>query len=426
MTVGGGRTGGGDKMTERKNDPERNYEIVVWGATGFVGELICEYLIRAHGDVRWAMAGRNRNKLEALREKLGAQARDIPILVADASSPDSLSDMVRSTRVVLSTVGPYAKYGSALVAACAKHGTDYCDLAGETQWIRRMIDAHQSEAEASGARIVPCSGFDSIPSDLGVLFLQNEARSRSGTPCKSVKMRVKAFKGTASGGTVASMLNLFEEARADKEVARILKDPYALNPEGLRSGPRQPSGMNVAYDEEAKAWAAPFIMAAINTRVVQRSNALSDYSYGKDFLYEEMMLTGSGPLGAVKAAGVALGLGGFALAATVETLRGLMNRLFLPQPGEGPDEHTRETGFYDLRFFATTATGESIQTRVTGDRDPGYGSTSKMIGEVAICLARDVAAEDVPGGFWTPATAMGTRLIERLEADAGLTFTVVE
>jgi short subunit dehydrogenase-like uncharacterized protein len=372
------------------------------------------------------MAGRSREKLEALREELGAKARDIPILVADASTADSLAEMVRSTRLVLSTVGPYAKYGSALVAACVKYGTDYCDLAGEAQWIRRMIDAHQSEAEASGARIVPCSGFDSIPSDLGVLFLQNEARRRSGSPCKSVKMRVKAFKGTASGGTIASMLNLFEEASADKEVARILKDPYALNPEGERSGPRQPSGMSVEYDDEAKAWAAPFVMAAINTRVVQRSNALSGYSYGEDFLYEEMMLTGDGPAGALKAAGTAVGLGAFSVAATVEVLRGLMNRLFLPQPGEGPDEHARETGFYDLRFFGTTVTGESIQTRVTGDRDPGYGSTSKMISEVAICLAREVSADDVRGGFWTPATAMGARLIERLEDNAGLTFSVVE
>lgn len=413
-------------MTESNSDAERTYEIVVWGATGFVGELICEYLVRTHDDVRWAMAGRSRKKLEALRDKLGAQARDIPILVADASSQDSLVEMVRTTRVVLSTVGPYAKYGSALVAACAKLGTDYCDLAGETQWIRRMIDAHQSEAESSGARIVPCSGFDSIPSDLGVFFLQNEARNRSGSPCKSIRMRVKAFKGTASGGTIASMLNLFEEASADKEVARILKDPYALNPEGERSGPRQPSGMSVGYDEESKAWAAPFVMAAINTRVVQRSNALSGYSYGKDFLYEEMMLTGDGPAGALKAAGTALGLGAFSVAATVEVLRGLMNRLFLPQPGEGPDEQNREAGFYDLRFFATMSTGESIQTRVTGDRDPGYGSTSKMISEVAICLAREVSPDEVSGGFWTPATAMGTRLIERLEKNAGLTFTVVE
>ena len=413
-------------MTERAKDSKRTHEIVVWGATGFVGKLICEYLVRTQNDVCWAMAGRNREKLETLREELGARARDIPILVANASTPDSLAEMVRSTRVVLTTVGPYAKYGSALVAACAKQGTDYCDLAGEAQWIRRMIDAHQSEAEASGARIVPCSGFDSIPSDLGVLFLQNEARRRSGSPCESVKMRVKAFRGAASGGTIASMLNLFEEASADKEVARILRDPYALNPEGRRSGRRQPSGMSVGYDEEAKAWAAPFVMAAINTRVVQRSNALSGYSYGEDFLYEEMMLTGDGPTGVLKAAGTALGLGAFSVAATVEILRGLMNRLFLPQPGEGPDEHTRETGFYDLRFFATMATGESIQTRVTGDRDPGYGSTSKMISEVAICLAREISAEDVHGGFWTPATAMGTRLIKRLEDNAGLTFSVVE
>ncbi len=412
-------------MAEAADRSVRTYDVVVWGATGFVGKLICERLLATPSDLRWAMAARSSSKLDDLRAELGAGAQEIPVIVADASDPASLEKLVTSTKVVLSTVGPFAKYGSALVAACADHGTDYCDLAGEPQWIRRMIDAHQERAKSSGARIVPCCGFDSIPSDLGVLFLQNEARRRSGSPCSPVHMRVKAMKGGASGGTIASMLNLFEEARADKEVARILKDPYSLNPKGMRSGPRQPSGTSIGYDDDAGAWAAPFVMAGINTRVVQRSNALTDYSYGKEFLYDEMLLTGSGIGGCVGAAATGFGLGAFSVAASFAALRSLMDRWVLPQPGEGPNEQARETGFYDLRFFGMTRTGERLQAKVTGDRDPGYGSTAKMIAESAICLARDISPEEVGGGLWTPASAMGTKLIARLEATAGLTFEMI-
>lgn len=413
-------------MSEQEVDQARDYEVVVWGATGFVGRLVCERLLETPGDVRWAMAARSQEKLDALRAELGAAAQDVPVIVADASEPSSLERLVSSTKVVLSTVGPYAKYGSALVAACAAHGTDYCDLAGEPQWIRKMIDAHQARAQESGARIVPCCGFDSIPSDLGVLYLQNEARRRSGNPCESVKLRVKALKGGASGGTIASMLNLFEEARADENVARLLKDPYALNPTDMRPDVRQPSGNDVRYDDDAQAWAAPFVMAGINTRVVHRSNALSGYGYGERFLYDEMMLTGRGAMAAISAGSIALGLAAFAVAASFSPLRALMNRTFLPQPGDGPDERAREAGFYDLRLFGTTRSGEHLQARVTGDRDPGYGSTSKIIAESAICLARDVSRSDVGGGLWTPATAMGSRLIDRLSSSAGLTFSMIE
>lgn len=262
-----------------ESNTDKRHDIVVWGATGFVGKLICEYLLeRYHADktVRWAMAARSASKLETLRAEFGGAASEIPVIIADAADPASLETLVQSTRVVISTVGPYALYGSPLVEACAKHGTDYVDLAGETQWIRRMIDEHQETAKKSGARIVPCCGFDSIPSDLGVYFLQSEARTRLQAACPVVKMRVKALKGGASGGTLASMVNIFAEAANDKDTARILRDPYALNPAEYRKGPRQPSGMSVGYDEDAKAWTAPFVMAAINTRVVQRSNVLVD------------------------------------------------------------------------------------------------------------------------------------------------------
>jgi short subunit dehydrogenase-like uncharacterized protein len=403
------------------------YDVVVWGATGFVGKLICEYLLERYSgdsDIRWAMAARSTRKLDALKTELGSAARNVPVIVADAADPDSLSVLVQSTRVVLSTVGPYAIYGAPLVEACAQHGTDYVDLAGETQWIRRMIDAHQETAAKSGARIVPCCGFDSIPSDLGVFFLQSEARVRFGAPIATVKMRVKAFKGGASGGTLASMVNIFQEAAADEEVARILRDPYSLNPADRREGPRQPSGMSVGYDDDAHAWTAPFVMAAINTRVVQRTNALLDPPYADGFLYDEMMLTGAGAGGWATAWATTLGLGAFAGAASVTPLRSMLTRFVLTAPGDGPDEHARNAGFYDLLFFGETDDGKKLATRVTGDKDPGYGSTAKVISEAALCLAKDISAETTGGGLWTPASAMGGKLIARLEASAGLAFTV--
>ncbi len=420
-----------------ESESNTRYDVVVWGATGFVGKLICGYFLQRYGAdsaVRWAMAARSEGKLDALKAELGAAAATVPVLVADAADPGSLEALVKSCRVVLSTVGPYAQYGSPLVEACAKFGTDYVDLAGETQWIRRMIDAYQDIAADSGARIVPCCGFDSIPSDLGVFFLQTEARARYGRALPTVKMRVKALKGGASGGTLASMVNIFREAAEDPETARILRDPYALNPPDHRDGPRQSSGMSVGYDDDARAWTAPFVMAAINTRVVQRSNALLDPPYGADFRYDEMMLTGAGASGWGTAWATTLGLGAFAGAASLAPLRSALTRFVLTAPGDGPDETARESGFYDLRFFGSGSGsgsgsdggGEKLAARVTGDRDPGYGSTAKMISEAALCLAKDVSKQECGGGMWTPASAMGGKLIDRLQASAGLQFSIVE
>lgn len=412
----------------RDTGTNKPFDIMLWGATGFVGALIAEYLTQNDdsGKIQWALAGRNRDKLETLKKQLGPKAASREVLVADTADPKSLDDLVSQTRVILTTVGPYAKYGSELVAACARNGIDYCDLAGETPWIQRMIDAHQDEAVASGARIVPCCGFDSIPSDLGVLFLNNEVRKRTGAPCKSIKMRVKAMKGGASGGTIASMVNIVEEATKDRAVARMLSNPYALNPKDQRTGPPQPGSTPVGYDSDARAWIGPFVMAAINTRVVHRSNALLDYAYGKDFRYDEAMMTGKGVLGGAASLALTGGLGAFAAATAFGPTRGLLTKYVLPKAGEGPSAHARETGMFDLLFIGQAKDGQIYRARVTGDRDPGYGSTAKMISESAICLAHETDHKEVPGGFWTPASAMGTRLIDRLVRNAGLTFEMLD
>lgn len=404
---------------------EHQFDVVLMGATGFTGRLVAEHLLRRHGaggDLRWALAGRNREKLEQVRTGLGDSAAGLPLIVADSHDRASLDALVHKTRVVCTTVGPYALHGSDLVAACAAQGTDYCDLSGEVPWMRRMLDQHEQAARASGARIVHCCGFDSIPSDLGVWFLQKLARDRFGRPLDRVRLRVKAAKGGLSGGTFASMLNIVEESRRDPETARVLKNPYALCPPEPDQRPRQPYVNGPAFDEVFASWMAPFIMAAINTRVVHRANAIQDRAYGNEFRYDEAVLTGKGLGGRLKAISVALGMGAFALGAGLKPTRALLKKMVLPKPGQGPSPEQREAGFFNIAIDGRTSVGQSLRVRVRGDRDPGYGSTSKMIGETAVALARDLPADARPGGFWTPSTALGQTLIERLEAHAGVTL----
>jgi short subunit dehydrogenase-like uncharacterized protein len=409
---------------------DRTYDVVVQGATGFTGRLVAEYLLERYGvggELRWALAGRNPSKLESVRAEIGREAGrpadDLPLIVADADDPASLEALAGQTRVVCTTVGPYAKYGSGLVAACAKLGTDYCDLTGELQWMRRMMEAHETTAKESGARIVHNCGFDCIPSDLGVFFVQREMRARHGVPARHVKLRVKGSKGGASGGTIASMLNMLDEAERDPKIRRVLADPYALNPPDRRDGPDRNEGLAPAKDEDFGAWTGIFVMAAINTRVVRRTNVLLDDLYGADFRYDEAILTGGGPLGAIKAAALAAGTGGGMALMAVGPIRRAIAR-FLPQPGEGPSKEVRESGYFDLRLFAEHPhdKGKSLYAKVTGDRDPGYGSTAKMLAESAVCLALDPPGTG--GGFWTPASGLGDALLRRLEANAGLTFTI--
>jgi short subunit dehydrogenase-like uncharacterized protein len=403
---------------------DREFDLVLWGATGFTGRLVAEYLLGRYGrgdSLRWALGGRSEARLGRVRDDLAA---DLPLLLGDAADAASMASLAARARVVCTTVGPYARHGSALVAACARTGTRYCDLSGELPWIRRMLEAHQAEAQASGALLVPTCGFDSIPSDLGVFFVQREMRARHGAPSPHVKCRVAGFRGGASGGTLASVLQMLEDAGADPEVRRILADPYALDPAGHERGPDGPDALLPAFDADFAQWTAPFVMAGINTRVVRRSNALLSDGYGAGFCYDEALLMGAGPVGAAKAAAVAAGMGLGVVALSVGPIRRLVAPR-LPAPGEGPSAERREKGYWDLRFRAAPPAGsgaEPLFTRLCGDRDPGYGSTSKMLAESAVCLALDPLAAE--GGFHTPASCMGEPLIDRLQKSAGVTFEV--
>lgn len=386
---------------------ERTYDVVVYGATGFTGRLVAEYLAANYsGDVRWAMAGRSKEKLASVREAIGAPA-DTPLLIADAGDPDSLKAMAASTKAVITTVGPYQSYGRPLVEACVEAGTDYVDLCGEPAWMADIIAEFDAGAKQSGARIVLSCGFDSIPFDLGVYRLQQVARDRTGAPSSRVKGRVRKMKGTFSGGTAASFAESMKRAAKEPQVLDLLKDPFALTP-GF-TGPKQPHGAKPIYEEDLGGWSAPFVMATINVKNIHRSNQLLGHAYGQDFVYDEMLLTGPGEQGE-------------AIANHVAQDKSMAENP--PKPGEGPSREERETGFYEIMFTGETTDGERLTVSVSGDRDPGYGSTSKMITEAALTLVRDVDRSQTPGGVWTPAPALGDALIKRLEERAGLTFTV--
>ena len=401
------------------------FDVVIFGATSFVGKLITQYLVGQYGvggSINWAIAGRSEAKLSALRTSLGEPAANLLLLVADAQSAESLKNLCLQTRVVISTVGPYALYGEPLVKACAETGADYCDLTGEVHWVKRMIERYEHLAQQTGARMVHCCGYDSIPSDLGVYFLQQQAQQRFGQYCSGVKMRVKAAKGGASGGTIASMLNVAKEMASDAALRKELANPYSICPPVDYARPRQKPVLSIAYDDDAKAWMAPFVMASVNERVVQRSNALLHYH--KNFTYNEAMLTGTGPLGYAASVAVTAAIGGGLLAAGIAPLRKLITS-FLPKPGEGPSPEAQRTGFFVHDVYGQTEAGQTLHVRVSGDRDPGYGSTAKMIAQAGLCLAQDISKTDKPGGFYTPASLFGERLIDRLQRFAGLTFEVV-
>jgi len=408
----------------------RTHDLVLYGATGFTGQLVAEYLLKTYGDtdLRLALAGRNESKLERVRRELTAahpRAADLPLLVADSRDRVALDAIAKETKALCTTVGPYAKYGAEVVAACVEAGTDYSDLTGETQFIRRMIDAHHERAIETGARIVHCCGFDSIPSDLGTMLVQQTALERHGAPAREVKLAAGESSGAASGGTLASMFNLMEEVSRDRSVLKVLGHPYGLNPEGERSGlPDGGDQKGMRYDEDLGMWTAPFVMAAINTRVVRRSHALQGFPWGRDFRYSEVMSTGEGAGGVLRAAGITAGVGAFVGLAAVKPTRRLLQR-YLPQPGEGPSEEARERGFFVVRLvgLGEDADGQpfTVRVKVRGDKDPGYGGTAIMLGESAMTLATDDL--DGPGGVLTPSTAMGDRLLERLR-DASMTFEV--
>jgi len=382
------------------------FDVVVFGASGYTGRLVAEYLSREYGDddLSWAMAGRSLEKLAAVREEMGIND-NIALLEADIADADSVRRMVQACKVLITTVGPYQLYGEELVKQCAEHGTDYVDLTGEPSWMHGTIAKYGSAAKASGARIVHSCGFDSIPFDLGVFNLQQHAIAKTGQPIATVKGRVRAMNGSFSGGTIASMRATMAAVASNPEIIGILTNPFALA-EGF-TGPEQPAGAAPQYDEELGSWSAPFFMAPINTKNIHRSNFLLGHRYGEDFRYDEMLLTGDGEQGKAAAEFVAKddSIGQSDL-----------------QPGDGPTKEERENGNYDAIFAGISCDGELMISSVQGDRDPGYGSTSKMLVEAAICLLKN--PELASGGLWTPAAALGEVLVERLEAHAGLTFQI--
>jgi len=404
-----------------------HYDLIVFGASGFTGRLVADYLNRRYGvggELSWAMAGRSAAKLAEVRAQIGAPAT-LPLLVADAADPQALKQLVARARVVITTVGPYQRHGEALVRACAEVGTDYVDLCGEPGWMATMIPQLQGPAERSGARITFSCGFDSIPFDLGVLFLQDEALRRYGEPLTRVGGRVLVLKGGASGGTIASALASYEAMGRDPEQARLMADPFALTAvtPGFR-GPAQPDGEQAAFDEQAQAWSGPFVMAVINTKNVHRTNALRGHPWGRDFRYDERLLTGKGRQGERRARLLARStwlqerLLGFA------PTRALLRRFVLPKPGEGPSPEQQRKGRYEIVFHGETADGRRLAARVKGQGDPGYGSTCKLISEAALCLLQDITRGMTPGGVWTPGAAMGMALVRRLQERAELSFAI--
>tara|TARA_X000000368_G_scaffold303116_1_gene241575 strand:- start:2931 stop:4139 length:1209 start_codon:yes stop_codon:yes gene_type:complete len=396
----------------------KKFDIIIWGATSFTGKLVTEYIFKKYGSskIKWAIAGRNLKKLEKIRYQVADE--NIPIFIADSFDEESLSKFVKKTKVVCSTVGPYSLYGTKLVKLCVDNNTNYCDITGEAHWIRSLIDRFHEEAKSKKIKIINSCGFDSIPSDMGVYFIQNEIKKINNNYAKSIKMRVAGIRGGISGGTYSSINNLLKEAYRDKSIFKVLNNPYGLNPKDKMEGLDKKDLRKIIFDKESNSWIYPFIMAGINTKIVRRSNALSNFIYGKDFRYEEAMIAGKGISGFWKAI-----LAVFPLAMIGLNPNSFLKKIvdsFMPKPGEGPGIEKRKNGFYNLRFYITLNNNRTAFAKVIGDSDPGYGSTSKMLAESALCLAFDNLSDNY--GVITPSSGMGDKLLNRLKENAGLSF----
>lgn len=410
-------------MSKTSNHSSREFQLVVFGASSFVGKLVCDYLLTRAPEVCWAMAGRSQRKLDELRAELDCE--HIPSVLADVENQASIDALAARTHVMLSTVGPYALYGEAMVRACAALGTHYCDLTGEPQWIRLMLQRYEQSAKASGALLIPASGFDSVPSDIGVYALQKEAHKRFGEALEHVQMRVLKLRGKASGGTIASLLNAVKEAAKSKAIRKELSDPYSLcvgDKLHAEKKARQRIHTGASFDPQLKAWCAPFVMAPINTRVVLRSNALLHHRYGKKFRYDEAMVTGKGLLsGGRRALAFSAGMGALMVGAAFTPTRWLLQKV-LPKPGEGPSKIQRESGCYELLFTGTNDE-HSLKLRFTAKGDPGYASTAKIVSEVALAMfALPIKAGK--GGFHTPASLLGDELINALQRHADIKIRI--
>ena len=393
---------------------DRSFDLVIYGATGFTGALVAEYLHQTQSGLSWAIAGRSQRKLDLLKDRINAP--DLETIVADSESSDDMRRLVTSTRVVISTVGPYARFGTPLVEACAAEGTHYCDLTGEPQWMASIFERVSPLAEETGARLIHCCGFDSIPSDLGVFVAQQSMMNKHGLFATKVSGRMGKSKGAVSGGTVASMLLAVEQAVSDPIARKVLSDPYGLYPSELSPGSDGPDQRGVRWDDRFESWTGPFVMAAINSKVVRRSNALASLVYGADFSYDESLLVDNRRSGLLMAGGMSIGMAALA----IPPLRRLISKR-LPQPGEGPSVSERENGFFEFFVHAhhPTDSEKDVRICVKGKRDPGYGATSRMLAQAGLSLAFDDL--DVEGGIWTPASALGNHLVNRL-ADVDIIF----
>ena len=395
----------------------KQLDLIIWGATGFTGQLVSEYINKKYSNtaLKWGIAGRNKEKASVIAKRLNI-AKD-RVFIADCNNIESLIKLTSKTKVICTTVGPYAKLGTNLIEACVKTNTNYCDITGETQWIRKMIDKYHSKAKENKIKIINSCGFDSIPSDMGVFYSQKKLFEKTGEYANKINMRVAGAKGGISGGTYNSLSNVLEEARVDKEVRKTLTNPYGLNPVDKQNGPDKADLQSVIFDKVSNSWIAPFVMAGINTKIVRRSHALIDFKYGSDFSYDEATLSGKGVLGQVKGY---LSLIPIFLATRKKGsfIKNIVDYV-LPKSGEGPSEKTRISGYYNLRFYLTQQ-NKIYLSKVIGDMDPGYGSTSKMLAESAVCLALDKTPETY--GILTPSVALGNPLLKRLQENAGLTF----
>lgn len=414
--------------TPTPDTADREFDLVLVGATGFVGRLTAQHLaLHAPPQLRIALGGRSEQRLAQVRGDLPEAAADWPLVVVDTLQEESVRALARRTRVVVTTVGPYAEYGRLLLGACAAAGTHYADLTGEVLFVRDMIEAHHGTAQATGARIVTSCGFDSVPSDLGVLLTAERAAQDGEGTLTETTLRVRSLRGGVSGGTVDSMRRQFAEAAEDPERAAIVQDPYGLSPDrdgepdrdaephAGRSAHRGGSRPPVAKDAQSGRWEAPFVMAGYNTRIVRRSNALTGWSYGRDFRYREVSDTGAGPRGLLRSAGTTAVLGGLVAGMRFAPTRALIDRV-LPRPGEGPGEEAMARGRFVMDVQATTTTGARYTTRVAAEKDPGYTGTAVMLGETGLALAADEALLPARAGVLTPATALGEVLVGRLRA----------
>ena len=408
-----------------ETDNTRDHDVVVYGATGFVGKLTALYLAGAAPEgTRIALAGRSQAKLERVRSELPANAAEWPLIVADSADAEAVAAMAASSRAIATTVGPYYRYGLPLVEACADAGTHYADLTGETLFMRRSIDLADERAKASGARIVHTCGFDSIPSDIGVMLLAQHAAETGAGELLKTTLVVTAMRGGISGGTIDSLRGQLDAAKADKSLRKVMVDPYGLSPDRSAEpeGKDERDPMGVIHDEELGGWLAPFVMGTVNSRVVRRSNSLQDHAYGSELRYRELMLAGGLPLGPVKAAGIAGGIASLVAGLSVGPTRKLLDRV-LPDPGEGPSEKAREAGFFKIDVHAKTSSGRDLVCRISAPGDPGYKATGVMLGESALALALDGDRLPDAAGVLTPATGIGVRLAERLR-DAGHSYDV--